>query len=331
VNRSPLLQVEDLSLTFRTVDGPSRVLDGISFTVDAGERLALVGESGCGKSATVRTILGLNNPRTAFETGAIRFAGQPLLENGGRAVEKLRGERIALIVQDPVASLNPMFTIGNQMDAIIRRKGLARSASAARRIAREALAAVSISDPERLLSAYPHQISGGQAQRVIIASALLGNPELLLADEPGTALDVTVQAQTLRLMEDLAARSGTAILLITHNLGVVREFADRVCVMYAGQIVESASVADLFSSPLHPYTRALLDAVPRLGEGSRLKAIDGSVPNLTEAPSGCRFRTRCPSAMPHCAQPAPRTDVGNKHEVACWLFADRRDTQRAQP
>jgi oligopeptide/dipeptide ABC transporter ATP-binding protein len=244
-----------------------------------------------------------------------------LLGLDDRAMEALRGDRIALIVQDPIAALNPMFTVGEQLTTIIRKKRLASAGRAARRLAAQALGAVAIVDPDRILASYPHQISGGQAQRVIIAAALLGKPQLILADEPGTALDVTVQAQTLKLMEDLADQSATAVLLITHNLGVVREFAARVYVMYAGQIVESGPVAALFTAPAHPYTQALLKAVPRLGVATEPTPIEGTVPGLVDAPSGCRFRTRCPAAMPKCAQPAPRVDKGGGHVVACWLHA----------
>jgi peptide/nickel transport system ATP-binding protein len=315
-----LLQIEGLHLRFATVDGMSHVLDGISLEVRRGERVALVGESGCGKSATVLAILGLHDSRRASVIGRIEFDGVQILGIDEGSLEELRGDRIALIVQDPVAALNPMFSVGEQLTTVIRKKRLATTRSAARQIAERALRSVAIADPSRLLSAYPHQISGGQAQRVIIAAALLGEPGLILADEPGTALDVTVQAQTLRLMKDLAQRAGCAILLITHNLGVVREFADRVYVMYAGQIVESGPVAALFSAPGHPYTKGLLNAVPRLGGATSQLPVEGTVPDLLDPPSGCRFRTRCPMAMAKCALPAPRVEVGLGHVAACWLF-----------
>jgi peptide/nickel transport system ATP-binding protein len=319
VSAAAVLAVEDLHLRFATVDGVSHVLDGVSFEVGRGERVALVGESGCGKSATVRAILGLHDPRRAVATGRISLAGRPLLGLDEAAMAALRGDRIALIVQDPIAALNPMFTVGDQLAAIIRKKRLASARAAVDRLAAEALTAVAIPDPRRLLAAYPHQISGGQAQRVIIAAALLGKPQLILADEPGTALDVTVQAQTLRLMEDLAEQSATAVLLITHNLGVVREFASRVYVMYAGQIVESGAVASVFAAPAHPYTRALFKAVPRLGVAAQPTPIEGTVPQLVDPPPGCRFSTRCPHVLPRCSDPAPRIDLGRRHVVACWL------------
>lgn len=314
-----LLKIENLELDFWTPDGMSHVLNGVSLSVGRAERVAVVGESGCGKSATLRSLLGLHDRRNSVTRGRIVFDGQDLSAGDELTFAKLRGKAITLIVQDPIAGLNPMFTIGDQLTEIIRRKGLATRSADALKLASDALLGVAIRDPARILASYPHQVSGGQAQRVMIVAALLGKPQLVLADEPGTALDVTVQKQALRLMEELAAKSGTAVLLITHNLGVVREFADRVYVMYAGQVVELGAVDEVFSSPRHPYTQALFAAMPRIGGAALPKAIEGAVPDFTRPPSGCRFRTRCKNAFDRCASAPPRREISLNHDAWCWL------------
>ena len=261
---APLLEIRDLHMRFSLFEGLSHVLNGISLSIEKGERVAIVGESGCGKSVTVRAILGLLQQRNVAIEGSIRFHETELLGMPERAWREIRGSRISMIFQDPMASLNPTFKVRDQLLKVIRRGGRAGSAREAYEIACAGLRQVAIVDPDRILAAYPFQLSGGLAQRVMITMALVNRPELVLADEPGSALDVTVQEQTLRLMHELTQDAGAAVLLITHNLGVVREFAQRVYVMYAGTIVEEADVETLFRDPAHPYTRALLEAVPKL-------------------------------------------------------------------
>ncbi len=315
----PLLEIEDLHLKFKLYEGVSHVLNGVSLSVERGTRVAIVGESGCGKSVTARIILGLLQQRNATISGAIRFDGEEMLKNGRQLQRRLRGRRISMIFQDPSAALNPVFTVGDQLTTAIMRGGRAKKRKEAYILAREALSQVHITDPERVLQSYPFQLSGGLNQRILITMALVNRPDLVLADEPGTALDVTVQEQTLRLMKNLTQDAGAAVLLITHNLGVVREFAHRVYVMYAGSIVEEADVATLFSNPRHPYTRALIEAVPRLTGAGLPKAIEGVVPDYTEPPVGCRFHPRCGFARPECKTKPPVADLGGGHRVACVL------------
>jgi peptide/nickel transport system ATP-binding protein len=315
-----LLEVDGLVLRIDGLDGTAHILNGVRLRVAAGERVALVGESGCGKTLTARLIMGLFRARGARVEGRITFSGQDLLGLDARGWDQLRGRRLAMIFQDPVAALNPVFTVEDQLTTVIRRGDPARKREAARAIAREALAAVSIADPDRVLDSYPFQLSGGLNQRVMIAMALVNRPALVLADEPGTALDVTVQAQTLALMSELTRAAGAAVLLITHNLGVVRNFAQRVYVMYAGSIVEEAPVAELFAAPRHPYTQALFAAVPRL-TGSHLPVgIEGGVPDYRDPPPGCRFHPRCLHARAECRRPPPVVTVGPGHSVACVLY-----------
>jgi peptide/nickel transport system ATP-binding protein len=315
----PLLQVEDLNLKFHLFEGVSHVLDGVEMQVRKGERVALVGESGCGKSVFVRTVLGLLNRRNVEVSGEIRYHGEDLfgLSDGQR--RDLRGRKITMIFQDPVAALNPVFTIADQMTEVIRRGNPKCRSAEALDIARQALLQVSIDEPDRVLKSYPFQLSGGMNQRVIITMALINRPELVLADEPGTSLDVTVQEQTLRLMTRLTQDAGAAVLLIAHNLGVVREFAERVYVMYAGTIVEEGTVEEVFRDPLHPYTKALFAAVPRLTGGAMPRAIEGMVPDYTRAPEGCRFHPRCPHATERCKVPPPTLTMGPGRRVKCIL------------
>jgi peptide/nickel transport system ATP-binding protein len=322
---APLLDVDGLALTLDGLDGSAHILNGVRLAVAAGERVALVGESGCGKTLTARLIMGLFQARGARVSGRITFDGDDLLRLGARGWDRLRGRRIAMIFQDPVAALNPVFTVEDQLAAVIRRGDRVGRREAARAIAREALAAVAISDPDRVLDSYPFQLSGGLNQRVMIAMALVNRPALVLADEPGTALDVTVQAQTLALMSELTRAAGAAVLLITHNLGVVRSFAQRVYVMYAGSIVEEAPVAELFAAPRHPYTRALFAAVPRLTGDELPVGIEGSVPDYRDPPPGCRFHPRCPEARAECRRPPPVVAVGPGHRVACVLHRSAGD------
>lgn len=318
---APLLEITDLHLGFSLFEGRSHVLNGIALSVEKGERVAIVGESGCGKSVTARAILGLLRQRNVSITGSIRFHDRELVGMRGRDWREIRGRRIAMIFQDPTAALNPVFTIGDQLYNVIRYGGEGCSRREAYEIAFEALRRVAIVDPDRVLNAYPFQLSGGLAQRVLITMALVNRPELVLADEPGSALDVTVQEQTLLLMRELTEESQAAVLIITHNLGVVREFAQRVYVMYAGSIVEEADVDTLFSRPAHPYTRALLDAVPKLSGGSLPRPIGGMVPDYTRPPAGCRFHPRCAHALPRCSERPPVIELGAGHRMACILDA----------
>ena len=322
---APLLDVDGLALTLDGLDGSAHILNGVRLTVSAGERVALVGESGCGKTLTARLIMGLFQVRGMRVQGRITFDGDDLLRLDARGWDRLRGRRITMIFQDPVAALNPVFTVEDQLATVIRRGDSGRGGEAARAVAREALAAVSISDPDRVLASYPFQLSGGLNQRVMIAMALVNRPALVLADEPGTALDVTVQAQTLALMSELTRAAGAAVLLITHNLGVVRHFAQRVYVMYAGSIVEEAPVADLFAAPRHPYTQALFAAVPRLTGTHLPVGIEGGVPDYRDPPPGCRFHPRCPHARDECRRPPPTVAVAPGHSVACVLYRTAAD------
>jgi len=314
-----LLEVEDLSVTFSSEEGKVRAVEHVSFALARNQTLCVVGESGCGKSVTALAIMGLLPAKTAARQGRVRFEGLELTALDSRALNELRGARIAMIFQEPMTSLNPAFTVGDQIvEAILRHRGGTQAQAKARAI--EMLKRVRIPAPERRFSEYPHKLSGGMRQRVMIAMALACDPELLIADEPTTALDVTIQAQVLDLMRNLRAETGAAIMLITHDLGVVAEMADRVIVMYAGQIVEEAPVGVLFSRPDHPYTVGLLGSIPRLDrKRGRLPAIEGTVPSPLAMPDGCRFAPRCPFAEDRCrAEAPPLRDVGADHWARCW-------------
>jgi len=318
---TPLLEVRDLRTHFFTQDGITRAVDGVSLTVMPGETLGVVGESGCGKSVTALSVLRLLPERLArIVGGEILFEGTDLLKLDEKAMRELRGNRIAMIFQEPMTSLNPVFTVGFQITEAIRIHEKL-SAGAARERAVEMLRLVKIPDPERRLKDYPHQFSGGMRQRVMIAMALVCRPKLLIADEPTTALDVTIQAQILKLMVELKQRTGAAIVLITHDLGVVAETCERVAVMYAGRKVEEAPVQVLFDAPAHPYTRGLMASKPRLGGAdgtARLTELPGLVPSLREPIVGCSFAPRCAWASERCRQEAPSLrSVGQRHEVAC--------------
>ena len=319
-----LLEVDSLQVHFRTHGSINRAVDGLSFHVDKGETLAIVGESGCGKSVTAMALLRLIPEPPGRIAGSIRFMGKDILSLSDRELRAIRGNDISMIFQEPMSSLNPVLTIGWQIQETLQlHQGLERTA--ARIKAEELLSMVGIAEPRRSLGAYPHQMSGGMRQRTMIAMALACSPKLLIADEPTTALDVTIQAQILDLMLDLKRRIGTSIILITHDLGVVAEVAERVVVMYAGRKVEEAPVAELFSTPRHPYTRGLLGAVPQLGSASagadqRLVEIPGLVPQLTRRIDGCIFAERCPSAIDICRQVSPGLEVkAPKHLAACHL------------
>ncbi len=323
-----LLEVENLRTHFRTPGGIVRAVDGLSFHVEEGEVLAIVGESGCGKSVTAMSILRLIPDPPGRSAGAVRFQGRDLLELPEAEMRQIRGNDISMIFQEPMTSLNPVLTIGRQIgETLILHQGLDKAAALQRAI--DSLKLVGIPEPERRVKQYPHELSGGMRQRVMIAMALACSPKLLIADEPTTALDVTVQAQILDLMRQLKARIGSAIILITHDLGVVAEMASRVVVMYGGRKVEEAPVNQLFATPRHPYTRALLGSVPRLDphDGSEIKArldeIPGVVPSLREAIAGCIFAPRCNFATDRCRSAYPSLEAkGGGHAVACWE-ADR--------
>ena len=324
---TPLLEVEGLKTHFFTRDGVVRAVDGVSFSIQPGETLALVGESGCGKSVTSLSILRLiASPPGRTVAGSIRFNGRDLLGLSEREMRDVRGNEISMIFQEPMTSLNPVLTIGGQIaEALVLHRGMSRAAAMARAI--EMLRLVNIPEADRRAGEYPHQLSGGMRQRVMIAMALACDPKLLIADEPTTALDVTIQAQILDLMRALKAKTGAAIMLITHDLGVVAEMAQRVVVMYAGRKVEEAPVRDLFARPRHPYTRGLMKSIPRLGTAKAarqpLAEIPGMVPSLREAIPGCPFAMRCAHAVERCRVEMPLLEakaVG--HTVACWE-ADR--------
>jgi peptide/nickel transport system ATP-binding protein len=321
-----LLKIEDLQTHFRTPDGVNRAVDGVSFHVNQGETLAVVGESGCGKSVTAMSILRLVSEPPGKIAGSIRFENKELLELTDREMRRIRGKDISMVFQEPMTSLNPVLTIGRQLGETLRlHERLDARAAEARAV--EMLTLVGIPEPRRRAHEYPHQLSGGMRQRVMIAIALACNPKLLIADEPTTALDVTIQAQILDLMKDLTRRLGAAIILITHDLGVVAEVADRVMVMYAGRKIEEAPVAELFRAPRHPYTQGLLGAVPRLGSSlagraTRLAEIPGVVPSLQHRIRGCVFVRRCGKATELCREFAPLLELkGRGHVAACHYAA----------
>jgi len=316
---APLLTVEDLRVSFLAQDGRvNRAVDGVSFTVERHKTLGIVGESGCGKSVTSLAIMGLLPKGAADVSGSVRFDRRDLLEEPERALQDLRGDRLAMIFQEPMTSLNPSYTVGDQItEVILRHRGVSRKDAQARAV--DMLRRVRIPTPQARFHDYPHKLSGGMRQRVMIAMALALDPQLLMADEPTTALDVTIQAQILGLMRQLKEESGTAIVLITHDLGVVAEVCDEVAVMYAGQLVERAPVEQLFAFPQHPYTVGLLGSLPRLdARRVRLAAIEGAVPNMSEQVVGCRFQGRCPFRVERCAEMPPLAEVDRGHLSRCW-------------
>jgi oligopeptide/dipeptide ABC transporter ATP-binding protein len=318
-----ILDVEDLTVRFATDGGVVRAVDGVSFGLAAGEILAIVGESGSGKSVTAQTLLGLTRAPNATIGGSVRFDGLDLNGLDDEGLRNVRGERIAMIFQDPMTSLNPVYRVGDQMTEMIRAHRDVSKREAGEQ-AVDLLRSVGIPNPERRVHDYPHEFSGGMRQRVMIAMALSLDPDVLIADEPTTALDVTVQAQILRLLDRLNRERGLAIILITHDLGVVAEVADRVAVMYAGQIVETATLEELFYDPQHPYTWGLLGSLARLDQPNpeRLAQIAGQPPSLLNPPTGCRFAPRCPHVFDKCAEPPPLV------RDRCWLDAEQKRTLR---
>ena len=315
-----LLEVRNLRTTFLTSAGVVRAVDGVSWDIREGETVALVGESGCGKSVSALSVMRLvAEPAGRIEAGEILYKGRDLLKLSEPEMQRVRGREIAMVFQEPMTSLNPVLSIGRQLTEGLEIH-IRMSPAQARERAVELLATVGIPDPQRRLAQYPHHFSGGMRQRMMIAMALACNPSLILADEPTTALDVTIQAQILELMRDLARRLGVAMLIITHNLGVVARYADRVNVMYAGRIIERASAAELYANPRHPYTLGLLRSVPRLDEPrrARLDPIQGQPPDLTRLPRGCAFAPRCAYRVERCSEIPPLEDVGPGHTSACW-------------
>jgi oligopeptide/dipeptide ABC transporter ATP-binding protein len=306
-----LLKIENLRTQFQTAGGVARAVDGLDLEISAGETLALVGESGCGKSVAALSILGLVPPPGRIVGGRILWDGKDLRTLAPAAYRRIRGNEISMIFQEPMTSLNPVFSVGEQIAEVLRlHRGLGRKEAA--RGAVEALESVSIADPGRRAAEYPHQLSGGMRQRVMIAMALCCDPRLIIADEPTTALDVTIQAQILHLINGVQERRGLAVLLITHDMGIVAQTADRVAVMYAGRVVEEGPVVSIFDDPLHPYTRGLLASLPgeprsggSPGQGRRLRAIEGTVPDLLHLPAGCSFEPRCPHRLPRCSEAPP--------------------------
>jgi len=328
----PLLEVRNLHVHFETYEGRAEVLNGIDFTLNRGETAALVGESGCGKSVTIKTILGLL-PEALVPEGEIIYKGQNVLEMSDREQHARRGKEISMIMQDPMTSLNPVFTVGAQMTDMLKWQGKRRLGvlewakdkitgdnAEYRERAIEALERVEIAAAERVFKSYPAELSGGMRQRVLIAMALLSEPDLLIADEPGTALDVTTEAKVLQLLDELVRETGTTVLYITHDLGIAKKVSDYVNVMYAGEIVEQAPTESMFENPQHPYTRGLLDSIPTLATGIGA-GIEGQLPSYTAPPEACRFAARCPYAEPECSQVYPyKRATGTDHAVACHLY-----------
>ncbi|MBV9326833.1 MAG: ABC transporter ATP-binding protein [Chloroflexi bacterium] len=319
---STLLHVTDLRTTYVTHGGgrPVAAVDGVSFDLERGECLGLVGESGSGKTTTCLSIVGLLPAAARIDGGSIEFDGQQLVGRSAEELSEIRGRQIAMILQDPMASLNPLLTIYDQVAEPAYYHRGARGTGLRRHVL-DLLRAVRIPSPEVRMAEYPHQMSGGMRQRVVGAIALSAGPQLIIADEPTTNLDVTIQAQYLNLLKDLQRRTGVSLLFVTHNLGIVAHMCDRVAVMYAGQIVEQGPVRDLFQTPRHPYTQALLRSIPKLGSREPLYAIPGQPPDLAELPGGCAFHPRCPRALETCASEAPpETAIAARHLARCWLL-----------
>jgi oligopeptide/dipeptide ABC transporter ATP-binding protein len=319
---TPLLRVSDLKTHFFTFRGTRviKAVDGVSFSLNDGETLGLVGESGCGKTTTCLSIVGLLPPAGRIVDGSIEFDGDDLTRLSPRAMRRVRGRRIAMILQDPMASLNPLFTIYRQVAEPAFFHQRLRGRSLKERV-KSLLGAVRIPSPDTRMREYPHQMSGGMRQRIVGAIALSGGPKLIVADEPTTNLDVTIQAQYLTLLKDIQRQTGVALIFVTHDLGIVAKMCDKVAVMYAGKIVEHRPVRELFNDPKHPYTKALLGSVPKLGNKDPLDAIPGQPPNLARLPAGCHFHPRCAAAMPRCSVEEPRDfTLGDGGMARCWLL-----------
>ena len=321
-----VLEVNDLHTYFFNRRGVTKAVDGVSFTIHEGETLGIVGESGCGKTMTALSLLRLvPKPAARIVSGEVILDGEDLVQISDREMREVRGRKISMILQDPQTSLNPVFTIGNQLAEALGAHGKSSRGEILRK-AVEALRNVRVAAPERRLDDFPHQMSGGMKQRVIGAIAVSASPKVIIADEPTTALDVTIQLQYLRLLKDIQAETGLAIIFITHDFGIVARMCDRVAVMYAGRIVEQANVRDLFNKPLHPYTQALMDSVPKMDRTDRLFSIDGQPPPLWDLPEGCRFAPRCAHAKEICKTPYPTESFHeNNHMAACWMLQPEWD------
>jgi len=321
-----IVDIRDLYVNFNIYEGVTRVLNGVNFRVAKGEKVGLIGEAGCGKTTTVKSIMNiLQIPPAEIVGGEIYLEGLDVLKMGQRDLQMMRRKTVSMIFQDPTSALNPVFKVGDQIGDIINYNQLALGNKISKQEIHEktvqVLKEVQMPDPERIMNSYPIQLSGGMRQRICIAMALVSATNLLIADEPGTNLDVTIQDQVLRLLGDLVRDRGTSIILISHALGAVKGLVDRVYVMYAGSMVEAAKTEDLFSDPLHPYTKALFEAVPKLTGGGIPMGISGRIPNYLSPPTGCRFNPRCPHAKPECREKSPPFyQVGDGHEVACYLY-----------
>ena len=323
---TPLLEIKDLEVWFKVFEGNLKVLNGVSLKVDPGERVGLVGEMGCGKTTTMKAVTRLLSvPPARIMGGQVLFKGRNILAMNRREVQKIRRNNLSMIFEDPTAALNPVYTIGTQISDAVRFSGILGDKSSKREVqaaAVKALEEVSLPDPARVLKNYPVQLSGGMRQRICIALALLSATDLLIADEPDTALDVTIKDQILRLLDDLVERKGTSIVLISHTLGAIRKMTDRLYVMYAGSILESSPTRELFLDPAHPYTRLLLESAPRLTGGGMRAGIKGRIPEYLDPPPGCRFHPRCDQAGEECRRvKPPLVKIGPDHEVACHLYS----------
>ncbi|WP_084170941.1 oligopeptide/dipeptide ABC transporter ATP-binding protein [Desulfofalx alkaliphila] len=320
---NPILDIKELKVWYRTFGGYSKVLEGVNLHVNKGEKVGLVGEAGCGKTTTMRSVLRiLPEHQIHIPQGEVLFKGQDILKMSPADLQRVRTKGISMIFQEPSAALNPVFTIGTQLYDVIKyanEGGNKLTKKEIKSIAAQAIREVYIPDPERILESYPNQLSGGMKQRICIAMSIMTPRDLLIADEPGTALDVTIQDQVHRLLRGLVEKKGMSLVMITHSLGVAREMTDRIYVMYAGNIVEVAKTSDLFARPLHPYTVGLMESVPKLSGGGLSEGIFGSIPDYTDPPTGCRFNPRCPRATSRCKEEKPTLlDTGDGHRVACF-------------
>ena len=324
------VDIKDLSVRYRTFGGQVKVLNGVNLLVKKGEKVSIVGETGCGKTTTVKSILKILAPNATVTSGEILFKGTDVLKMNSTQVRRLRSSGVSMIFQDPTMSLNPVYTIGDQMAAVIRYSGQpgVDKKQVQYDLAVKALQETSMPDPGRILLSYPFQLSGGMRQRVSIAMSLATPRDLVVADEPTTNLDVTIQDQVLKILKERVEAKGSSLILITHSLGVARDTSDRIYVMYAGSMVETARTAELFGEQLHPYTRALMSCIPSLLGGGMSEGIPGRLPNYIDPPKGCRFAPRCPSAMPRCREEKPEyVDVGGEHQVACFLYGGRGEVR----
>lgn len=331
VNSNLLLEIKDLYVEYRTFDGQVKVLNGVNLYVNKGEKISIVGETGCGKTTTVKAVMGIFAKQASHPHGEIIFKGKDVLKMKRKELMQLRGTGVSMMFQDPTMSLNPVFTIGTQMMETIKysKQPGTGTKEEQRTLAIKALKETSMPDPERILQSYPFQLSGGMRQRISIAMSLATPRDLVIADEPTTNLDVTIQDQVLRILKERVETKGSSLILITHSLGIAREMTDRIYVMYAGNMVETAPTAELFKKQYHPYTQALLSCIPKLSGGGISEGIPGSIPNYIDPPKGCRFAPRCRSAYERCHQEKPAfVDVDNDHRVACFLYdRERRENQ----